>query len=74
MAQAPCPMNRTGVVKRTCGFDGTWEPIRSSCTDTELLALSHRAWVMLQALLPQASPSMTYPFVTQDLAFEAFPP
>ncbi|XP_077912200.1 adhesion G-protein coupled receptor F3 [Halichoerus grypus] len=43
VAQAPCPVNRTGIVKRTCGPDGTWEPVHSSCTDTELLALHHRA-------------------------------
>lgn len=47
VAQAPCPVNRTGMVKRTCGPDGNWEPVHSSCTDTELLALHHRAQVKL---------------------------
>uniref|UniRef100_A0A8C7AVF9 Adhesion G protein-coupled receptor F3 n=1 Tax=Neovison vison TaxID=452646 RepID=A0A8C7AVF9_NEOVI len=48
VAQAPCPANRTGVVKRTCGPDGIWEPVYSSCTDAELLALHHRARGLLK--------------------------
>ncbi|KAM8931903.1 adhesion G-protein coupled receptor F3 [Lycaon pictus] len=46
VAHAPCPANRTGLVERTCGPDGAWEPVRSSCTRTELLALHHRAWLL----------------------------
>ncbi|XP_059516356.1 adhesion G-protein coupled receptor F3 isoform X3 [Myotis daubentonii] len=46
VAQAPCPVNRTGVVKRTCGPDGAWGPIHSSCTDTRLLALLRRAQLL----------------------------
>ncbi|KAI5125159.1 Adhesion G-Protein Coupled Receptor F3 [Manis pentadactyla] len=42
VAQAPCPVNRTGMVKRTCGPRGTWGPTQSSCTDTGLLALLRR--------------------------------
>ncbi|KAF6320796.1 adhesion G protein-coupled receptor F3 [Rhinolophus ferrumequinum] len=43
VAQAPCPGNRMGMVWRTCGPDGTWGPIHSSCTDAGLLALLQRA-------------------------------
>ncbi|XP_036191025.1 adhesion G-protein coupled receptor F3 [Myotis myotis] len=46
VAQAPCPANRAGVVKRTCGPDGAWGPIHSSCTDTRLLALLRRAQLL----------------------------
>ncbi|KAK1333228.1 hypothetical protein QTO34_006768 [Cnephaeus nilssonii] len=46
VAQAPCPVNRTGRVKRTCGPDGTWGPIHSSCTDSRLLALLRRAQLL----------------------------
>ncbi|CAK6435000.1 unnamed protein product [Pipistrellus nathusii] len=46
VAQAPCPVNRTGMVKRTCGPDGVWGPIHSSCTDTRLLALLRRAQLL----------------------------
>ncbi|ELK27399.1 Putative G-protein coupled receptor 113 [Myotis davidii] len=46
VAQAPCPVNRTGVVKRTCGPDGAWGPIHSSCTDTRLLALLRGAQLL----------------------------
>ncbi|XP_039743551.1 adhesion G-protein coupled receptor F3 [Pteropus medius] len=46
VAQAPCPVNRMGTVKRTCGPDGTWRPSRSSCTDVGLLALLQRAQLL----------------------------
>ncbi|XP_073071704.1 adhesion G-protein coupled receptor F3 isoform X1 [Manis javanica] len=46
VAQAPCPVNRTGMVKRTCGPSGAWGPTHSSCTDTGLLALLHRAQLL----------------------------
>ena len=52
VAQAPCPGNRTGMVKRACGPDGVWGPIHSGCTDTGLLALLQRVRVKLPALLP----------------------
>nr|XP_036846523.1 adhesion G-protein coupled receptor F3 isoform X1 [Manis javanica] len=48
VAQAPCPVNRTGMVKRTCGPSGAWGPTHSSCTDTGLLALLHRAQALLR--------------------------
>ncbi|XP_066120803.1 adhesion G-protein coupled receptor F3 [Saccopteryx bilineata] len=46
VAQAPCPVNRTGMVKRTCGSDGVWGPIHSNCTDSGLLALLQRAQLL----------------------------
>ncbi|XP_054584012.1 adhesion G-protein coupled receptor F3 [Eptesicus fuscus] len=46
VAQAPCPVNRTGMVKRTCGPDGAWGPIHSSCTDSRLLTLLRRAQLL----------------------------
>ncbi|XP_036119199.1 adhesion G-protein coupled receptor F3 isoform X2 [Molossus molossus] len=46
VAQAPCPVNRTGMVKRPCGPDGVWGPPHSSCTDTGLLALLQRAQLL----------------------------
>ncbi|XP_036922762.1 adhesion G-protein coupled receptor F3 [Sturnira hondurensis] len=46
VAQAPCPVNRTGVVRRTCGPSGVWGPIHDSCTDTGLHALLQRAQLL----------------------------
>ncbi|XP_016064690.1 PREDICTED: adhesion G-protein coupled receptor F3 [Miniopterus natalensis] len=46
VAQASCPVNKTGTVKRTCGPDGVWGPIHSSCTDTGLLALLQRTQLL----------------------------
>ncbi|KAF6101890.1 adhesion G protein-coupled receptor F3 [Phyllostomus discolor] len=46
VAQAPCPVNRTGMVKRTCGPDGVWGPVQDSCTDTGLRALLQRAQLL----------------------------
>ncbi|XP_070091862.1 adhesion G-protein coupled receptor F3 isoform X1 [Equus przewalskii] len=44
VAQVPCPMNKTDMVKRPCGPDGVWGPIHSSCIDPRLQALLHKAW------------------------------
>lgn len=52
VAQALCPGDRTGMVKRPCGPDGVWGPIHSNCTDAGLLALLLRAQVKLLTLLP----------------------
>ncbi|XP_040478918.1 adhesion G-protein coupled receptor F3 isoform X2 [Ursus maritimus] len=65
VAQAPCPVNRTGMVKRTCGPDGNWEPVHSSCTDAELLALHHRAQ-LLQA--GQGWPAVEVPQILAQLS------
>ncbi|KAM5317931.1 adhesion G-protein coupled receptor F3 [Glossophaga mutica] len=46
VAQAPCPINRTGTVKRMCGPDGVWGPVRDSCTDMGLRTLLQRAQLL----------------------------
>uniref|UniRef100_A0A673UR35 Adhesion G protein-coupled receptor F3 n=1 Tax=Suricata suricatta TaxID=37032 RepID=A0A673UR35_SURSU len=68
VAQAPCPVNRTGVVRRTCGLDGSWEPICSGCTDTGLLALSHRAWLLRAG---QGWPAAEVPQILAELSQQA---
>ncbi|XP_044117871.1 adhesion G-protein coupled receptor F3 isoform X3 [Neovison vison] len=65
VAQAPCPANRTGVVKRTCGPDGIWEPVYSSCTDAELLALHHRARLLWAG---QGQPTVEVPQILARLS------
>lgn len=47
MAQAPCPMNKTGVVKRLCGSNGIWGPVQDSCTEAKILDLYSKAKVKL---------------------------
>ncbi|XP_054977331.1 adhesion G-protein coupled receptor F3 [Sorex araneus] len=46
VAQAPCPMHRTGLLKRVCGPDGAWGPVNGSCVDSGLLDLLRRAWLL----------------------------
>ncbi|XP_059263593.1 adhesion G-protein coupled receptor F3 [Mustela nigripes] len=65
VAQAPCPANRTGVVKRTCGPDGIWEPVYSSCTDAELLALHRRARLLWAG---QGQPTVEVPQILARLS------
>ncbi|XP_040352185.1 adhesion G-protein coupled receptor F3 isoform X2 [Herpailurus yagouaroundi] len=65
VAQAPCPVNRTGVVKRTCGPDGSWEPIHGGCTDTGVLALFHRAWLLRAG---QGWPAVEVPQILAELS------
>uniref|UniRef100_A0A2K6FQ92 Adhesion G protein-coupled receptor F3 n=1 Tax=Propithecus coquereli TaxID=379532 RepID=A0A2K6FQ92_PROCO len=65
VAQAPCPVNKSGVVKRPCGHDGVWGPIRSSCTDERLLALLTRA-KLLQA--GQGKPDDEVPQILRELS------
>nr|XP_012643617.1 adhesion G-protein coupled receptor F3 isoform X4 [Microcebus murinus] len=65
VAQAPCPVNKSGVVKRSCGPDGVWGPIRSSCTDERLLALLTRAR-LLQA--GQGKPDEEVPQILRELS------
>ncbi|XP_021084877.1 adhesion G-protein coupled receptor F3 isoform X2 [Mesocricetus auratus] len=48
VAQAPCPVNKRGMVKRLCGPDGTWGPVQNSCTEAEILATSIRAKLLLE--------------------------
>ncbi|XP_072490029.1 adhesion G-protein coupled receptor F3 isoform X1 [Notamacropus eugenii] len=47
VAQIPCPMNRIGMIERHCGAKGVWGPINSSCTDVKLVAMFHRAQLLL---------------------------
>lgn len=47
VAQAPCPVNKRGMVKRLCGSDGIWGPVQSSCTEAEILNLCLKAKVKL---------------------------
>ncbi|XP_026889170.2 adhesion G-protein coupled receptor F3 isoform X4 [Acinonyx jubatus] len=68
VAQAPCPVNRTGVVKRTCGPDGSWEPIHGGCTDTGVLALFHRAWLLRAG---QGWPAVEAPQILAELSEQA---
>ncbi|KAJ8796240.1 hypothetical protein J1605_018037 [Eschrichtius robustus] len=62
VAQAPCPGKRRGMVKRPCRPEGVWGPIHSSCTDTGLLALLLRAWLL------RAGPGWPVDEVSQILA------
>ncbi|XP_059747792.1 adhesion G-protein coupled receptor F3 isoform X3 [Bos taurus] len=62
VAQALCPGDRTGMVKRPCGPDGVWGPIHSNCTDAGLLAL------LLRAQLLQAGQGWPEEEVSQILA------
>ncbi|XP_007937100.1 adhesion G-protein coupled receptor F3 [Orycteropus afer afer] len=68
VAQAPCPMDRTGMMTRSCGPDGAWGPIHSSCTDAGLLALLHRAR-LLQA--GQGKPAKEVPQLLAKLPGQA---
>ncbi|XP_053444155.1 adhesion G-protein coupled receptor F3 isoform X1 [Nycticebus coucang] len=65
MAQAPCPMNKRGVVKRPCGLDGEWGPIHSSCTDERLLALFARAKLLRAG---QGRPEAEVPPILRELS------
>ncbi|XP_055981944.1 adhesion G-protein coupled receptor F3 [Sorex fumeus] len=58
VAQAPCPMHRTGLLKRVCGPDGTWGPVHGSCIDSELMNLLRRAWLLRAG---QGRPAMDVP-------------
>ncbi|ERE67374.1 putative G-protein coupled receptor [Cricetulus griseus] len=48
VAQAPCPMNKRGVVKRLCGPDGIWGPIQNTCTEAKILAMCLKAKLLLE--------------------------
>ncbi|XP_006880767.1 PREDICTED: probable G-protein coupled receptor 113 [Elephantulus edwardii] len=43
VAQAPCPVDRIGMITRSCGPDGAWGPVNNTCTDARLLDLLRRA-------------------------------
>ncbi|KAM9201206.1 LOW QUALITY PROTEIN: adhesion G-protein coupled receptor F3 [Dugong dugon] len=68
VAQAPCPMDRIGMMTRSCGLDRVWGPIHSSCTDASILALLHRAR-LLQA--GQGQPAEEVPQLLEQLPKQA---
>ncbi|XP_078005941.1 adhesion G-protein coupled receptor F3 [Phascolarctos cinereus] len=67
VAQIPCPLNRMGMVERHCGAKGNWGPISSSCTDVRLVALFHRAQLLLAG---QGEPRRKVPLLIAHLRKE----
>uniref|UniRef100_A0A8D2DKF8 Adhesion G protein-coupled receptor F3 n=1 Tax=Sciurus vulgaris TaxID=55149 RepID=A0A8D2DKF8_SCIVU len=64
VAQAPCPMNKMGVVKRPCRSDGVWGPVQTDCTDLRILTLCIKA-KLLQA--GQGRPAEEVPSILKEL-------
>ncbi|XP_048209242.1 adhesion G-protein coupled receptor F3 [Perognathus longimembris pacificus] len=64
VAQASCPANKKGVVKRPCGPNGIWGPIQSECTDKRILTLWNKAR-LLQA--GQGKPGVEVPWILKQL-------
>uniref|UniRef100_A0ABK0LC53 Adhesion G protein-coupled receptor F3 n=1 Tax=Rattus norvegicus TaxID=10116 RepID=A0ABK0LC53_RAT len=64
MAQAPCPMNKTGVVKRLCGSNGIWGPVQDSCTEAKILDLYSKAKLLLEG---QGKPNEQVPRILREL-------
>ncbi|XP_076690000.2 adhesion G-protein coupled receptor F3 [Callospermophilus lateralis] len=64
VAEAPCPMNKMGVVKRPCRPDGIWGPVQTDCTDLGILALCIKA-KLLQA--GQGRPAEEVPQILAQL-------
>ncbi|KAG3267726.1 adhesion G protein-coupled receptor F3 [Ictidomys tridecemlineatus] len=64
VAEAPCPMNKMGVVKRPCRPDGIWGPVQTDCTDVGILALCIKA-KLLQA--GQGRPAEEVPQILAQL-------
>ncbi|XP_042552694.1 adhesion G-protein coupled receptor F3 [Dipodomys spectabilis] len=64
IAQASCPANKKGMVKRPCGPNGTWGPIQSNCIDKRILALCAKAR-LLQA--GQGNPGVEVPWILKQL-------
>uniref|UniRef100_A0A8C6RGS6 Adhesion G protein-coupled receptor F3 n=1 Tax=Nannospalax galili TaxID=1026970 RepID=A0A8C6RGS6_NANGA len=63
VAQAPCPMNKRGMIKRSCWSDGVWGPIQNSCTEGSILILCQEA----QLLAGQGKPDEEVPFILSQL-------
>ncbi|XP_021572988.1 adhesion G-protein coupled receptor F3 [Carlito syrichta] len=68
VAQAPCPKDKRGVMKRPCGPDGVWGHVHSNCTDVRLLALFARAKLLLAG---QGSPDKEVPQILEQLPGQA---
>nr|XP_034369879.1 adhesion G-protein coupled receptor F3 [Arvicanthis niloticus] len=64
VAQAPCPVNKTGVVKRLCGTDGIWGPVQNSCTEAKILNLCLKAKLLLEG---QGKPDEEVPKILKEL-------
>lgn len=64
VAQAPCPVNKRGVVKRLCGSDGIWGPVQNSCTEAEILNLCLKAKLLLEG---QGKPHEEIPCILSQL-------
>nr|XP_027789175.1 adhesion G-protein coupled receptor F3 [Marmota flaviventris] len=64
VAEAPCPKNKMGVVKRPCRPDGIWGPVQTDCTDLGILALCIKA-KLLQA--GQGRPAEKVPQILAQL-------
>lgn len=64
VAQAPCPANKRGMVKRLCGSDGIWGPVQNSCTEAEILNLYLKAKLLLEG---QGKPDEEIPCILSQL-------
>ncbi|XP_051011869.1 adhesion G-protein coupled receptor F3 [Acomys russatus] len=64
MAQAPCPVNKKGMVKRLCGSDGIWGPVQNSCTEASILNLCLKAKLLLEG---QGKPNEEVPHILSQL-------
>nr|AAW23327.1 G-protein coupled receptor 113-like protein [Mus musculus] len=63
VAQAPCPVNKKGVVKRLCGTDGIWRPVQNTCTEAKILTLCLKA----KLLEGQGKPYEEVPWILSEL-------
>ncbi|XP_055482326.1 adhesion G-protein coupled receptor F3 [Psammomys obesus] len=64
VAQAPCPVNKRGMIKRLCGPDGIWGPVQNSCTEAKILTLCLKAKLLLEG---QGKPSKEVPRILSKL-------
>ncbi|KAL1783481.1 adhesion G-protein coupled receptor F3 [Sigmodon hispidus] len=68
VAQAPCPVNKRGMVKRLCGSDGIWGPIQNSCTEANILTLCLKTKLLLEG---QGKPNKEVPRILSKLQRQA---
>ncbi|KAL6090747.1 hypothetical protein STEG23_035877 [Scotinomys teguina] len=64
VAQAPCPVNKRGMIKRICGSDGIWGPIQNNCTEAKILSLCLEAQLLLEG---QGKPDEEVPRILKQL-------
>uniref|UniRef100_A0A8C0XL09 Adhesion G-protein coupled receptor F3 n=1 Tax=Castor canadensis TaxID=51338 RepID=A0A8C0XL09_CASCN len=67
VAQAPCPRNKKGMMKRPCGPSGVWGPVQNDCTDRGILTLSTEARVKLLPTSGQGRPDEEVPRILKQL-------